>query len=440
MARCLRPLTIRRPGLDLAPHTLPRYGRENLRPYLNDSVVVPCGKCLNCLKNRQSQMVVRCKREADKRGSFGFMTLTYDEDHVPVTRSVWRVDKETGEQTMVSPPEFVSTAYHPDAAVLDSMRQLDAGPCARYHVTRLVEDSRYVFEARMTPSVCRLDVRTWLKTARIQWKRDHGEPLPEFSYVAISEYGPRTCRPHYHLAFFGLKQHHLFWLLDRWRFGFVKRVQMVNCINADNSSGFTRAAQYIGKYMSKGKFECDSVVEGSAQKPRVCQSRGIGVADLEPVRAQLLAFDMYGSYDPDTLRRPDGSLLARSQVEAIVREIPRRLSYLVQPEIRDGDGVVVQNEVRLPMPRFIRDKIFKKRFGSENKKTPVTLWAMVASSLRDQFARESDERYRQFCAERSERAPSENAAAFAYFEAFGADLQEASMFEDYRSFYANSQF
>ena len=46
-----------------------RYGRENLRPVLHDTLVVPCGKCINCLKNKQSSMVVRCKREAEQRGS-----------------------------------------------------------------------------------------------------------------------------------------------------------------------------------------------------------------------------------------------------------------------------------------------------------------------------------------------------------------------------------
>lgn len=440
MARCLRPLTIKRPGLADAPHNLPRYGRENLRPYLNDTVVVPCGKCLACLKNRQSQMVVRCKREAEKRGTFGFMTLTYDEDHLPVTRSVWRVDKETGEQDMVSPPDFVSTGFHPDAAVLCAMRQAQPGTCARYVVTQLVEDARFSYEARMTPSVCRLDVRSWLKQARIQWQRDHGEPLPDFSYVAISEYGPRTCRPHYHLAFFGLKKEHLFWLLDRWRFGDVKRVQMVNAINPDHSSGFTRASQYIGKYMSKGKFECDSVKEGASEKPRVCQSIGVGTSDLGPLRSQVLAFDMFGEYDPDTLRRPDGSLLPRSSIERLVEEIPRRLVYLVCPELRDSDGNVLQNEVKLPLPRIIRDKIFKKPFGNENKKTSTTLWAMVASSLRDKFAREDNEQYRQFCAERPGRAPAEMPAEFAYFQAFCASLQEASMYQDYQSFYGKSQF
>ena len=63
----------------------------------------------------------------------------------------------------------------------------------------------------------------------------------------------RTCRPHYHLGFFGLKRSHLNYLLDKWRFGKVKQVRMVQCVNKDGSSGFTKASKYIGKYMSKGQ-------------------------------------------------------------------------------------------------------------------------------------------------------------------------------------------
>ena len=90
MARCLNPRMIPNPAvwekrqlkfLRDKP-ALFRYGRDNLRPMLSEIITVPCGKCLACLKNKQSSMVVRCRREAEQRGSFAFMTLTYDDDHM----------------------------------------------------------------------------------------------------------------------------------------------------------------------------------------------------------------------------------------------------------------------------------------------------------------------------------------------------------------------
>lgn len=191
MARCLRPLTIKRPGFADSPHNLPRYGREHLRPYLYDTVVVPCGKCLACLKNKQSSMVVRCKREAEKRGSFAFMTLTYDDEHLPLTRSLYRINIDTGEEELYYKPDFISTGFHPNEDYLKVFSQMQPSECPRSLDLDWFQDSQYVYQIRVTPSVCRLDVRTWLKTARIQYERDNGEKLPDFSYVAISEYGPR---------------------------------------------------------------------------------------------------------------------------------------------------------------------------------------------------------------------------------------------------------
>lgn len=451
MARCLNPRTIKSPapsngtrhGVYVAAS---RYARDNIIRRTYEEIVVPCGKCLACLKNKQSSMVVRCKREAQQKGSFAFMTLTYDDDHLPLTRSLFRVDRETGEQELFFKPEFISSGINPDSSYTELFKQMDASSSPRYfEYIWPVPDPDYEYHVRITPSVCRSDVREWLKMARIQYERDNGEKLPDFSYVAISEYGPRTCRPHYHLAFFGLQRRHLNYLLDRWKYGKVKQVRIVAQVNADGSNGFLKASKYIGKYMSKGKFECDSVKECAAERPRVCQSRHLGTKELEPIRRQVLAFDMYGEYDPETLQRPDGTYLSRLQVDALVREIPLRLVYRVD------------ERTLLPLPRIIRDKIFKNvpnedydewlRTAGDDHRTPApsrtvssALWCMVTSSLRDKFERESNERFAEFCASHPEREAYENCLEFARWEEYRAGLEEATMFEDYRTFYSKSHF
>ena len=328
-------------------------------------------------------------------------------------------------------PEFISTGIHPDEDYCSIFKSVLASEHPRYFEYVLeVPDNEFGYLVRITPSVCRYDVREWLKMARIQYERDNGEKLPDFSYVAISEYGPRTCRPHYHLAFFGLGRKHLNYLLERWTFGKVKQFRMVQQINKDGSNGFLKASKYIGKYMSKGKFECDSVKECAAERPRVCQSKNLGTKELEPVRRQVLCFDMFGEYDPETLQRPDGSPLSRLEVDALVAQIPKRLVYRVD------------ERTVLPLPRLIRDKIFKCVPDDDDPKKKVSsaLWCMVTATLRDLLARESDERFRAFCADHPEREMAENCAEFAYYEAYRACAEEASMFEDYRTFYAKSHF
>lgn len=436
MARCLHPITIKSPDKD--PFTRAQvlahastYARDNIVKRFYREIVVPCGKCLACLKNKQSSMVVRCKREAEQRGSFAFMTLTYDDDHLPLARSLWRADKETGELEIFEKPEVFSTGISPEISYCELFKNIEPSQLPRYYEVHLfVPDPDYDYLVRITPSVCRSDVRSWLKMSRIQYERDFGEKLPDFSYVAISEYGPRTCRPHYHLAFFGLQRKHLNYLLERWKYGKVKQVRIVRQINKDGSNGFLRASKYIGKYMSKGKFECESVKDGCSERPRVCQSVRLGTKELEPIRSQLLCFDMFGAYDPETLRLDSGGTLSRLQVDALVNEIPRRLVYRV-----DEKTIV-------PMPRIIRDKIFKcvQDYDDPKKKVSSSIWCMVTSALRDKLARESDERFRQFCSNHPERDLAENCTAFAYFESFCADAEEATLQEDFQSFYSKSNF
>lgn len=49
------------------------------------SFVVPCGVCPECLKKRQSAIVVRSFIESVRRPSLCMFTLTYNDEHLPVT-------------------------------------------------------------------------------------------------------------------------------------------------------------------------------------------------------------------------------------------------------------------------------------------------------------------------------------------------------------------
>lgn len=53
------------------------------KPYTYNYVVLPCGRCINCLKKKQDSYVVRIQEEAKKRGNLSFVTLTYREDTLP---------------------------------------------------------------------------------------------------------------------------------------------------------------------------------------------------------------------------------------------------------------------------------------------------------------------------------------------------------------------
>lgn len=55
-------------------------------------VKVPCGKCEACIKRKQSQWFVRLKMESETSDYVHFVTLTYDDEHLPANLSVSKYD------------------------------------------------------------------------------------------------------------------------------------------------------------------------------------------------------------------------------------------------------------------------------------------------------------------------------------------------------------
>lgn len=54
--------------------------------HTKDEIPVPCGKCPNCSARRISGWSFRLVKEGERSSSSFFITLTYDTDHVPITK------------------------------------------------------------------------------------------------------------------------------------------------------------------------------------------------------------------------------------------------------------------------------------------------------------------------------------------------------------------
>ncbi|UPW41644.1 replication initiator protein [Peromfec virus RodF8_32] len=111
-----------------------------------ECISIPCGKCIGCRLSYARQWADRCMLELQYHQSAWFVTLTYNDEHVP--RCMYG-DPDTGE----------------------------ARPC-------LTLDRR--------------DVQLFLKRLRKAI-----EPA-KIRYFGCAEYGPQTWRPHYHMIIFGL--------------------------------------------------------------------------------------------------------------------------------------------------------------------------------------------------------------------------------------------
>ncbi len=53
-----------------------------------DFIKLPCGQCIGCRLDRSRQWAMRCLHEAQLHDDNCFVTLTYDDDHLPFDLSL----------------------------------------------------------------------------------------------------------------------------------------------------------------------------------------------------------------------------------------------------------------------------------------------------------------------------------------------------------------
>ena len=457
MAQCLRPIKVsvktamrdhpERLGVFMdATH---RY--KELRPYLTSDIYAPCGKCANCLKNKQAVSTLRCQQEAIERGSMTFVTLTYNDDNLPIAQSLWREDLTSHSFERLTPPELVYNSRSLDFSdMVEPVKAALSETCERsfpryfdFDLDKFNElEPNYRYFVRLTPSISREDVRLWLKRCRVQYLREFKRELPDFSYTLASEYGGRFCRPHYHILFFGLPLKDVFFFLERWKFGFYQYKE-IQRFNKDGSDAYALASRYISKYINKGSFECRSVQDGCAEKPRVCQSLRFGKGLMsDSIRDYIMCYDMFGKYDGDSLRLESGKFLTTEQVQSIAQEIPNRLTYT-----KDG-------KFRYPLPRFIRDEIFTKssripkKSIVDGKETlsyqvlsrPILIWRFVQEVIQTRNNEVHDREFSEFLAKGNWRTLAEACLEFKVYSEKVIQSAEEAAEKSLIKFYQKSKF
>lgn len=110
------------------------------------SFVLPCGHCLGCREDQSKEWSNRLIMESLYHDTSYFLTLTYDDDHIPIVESL---DEETGEYFIHS-------------------------------------------------SLCKRDIQLFIKRLRRANPNDH------IRYYIAGEYGETTDRAHYHAIVYGL--------------------------------------------------------------------------------------------------------------------------------------------------------------------------------------------------------------------------------------------
>lgn len=182
---------------------------------------VPCGRCPSCLKRRQDDWTARLTVEFKNSSSAYFVTLTYNDDNVPISTSLCPKD------------DLLGSTFEPFNCL------------------------------------CKRDVQLFFKRFRKSISPH------KIRYFICGEYGPKTLRPHYHAIIFNFPSH-----LD---LDLAQVISDSWCNPSTKASiGFTTVSPvspsriaYVAKYCS---FNCELPLQytRSWSRPFVLCSRSIG--------------------------------------------------------------------------------------------------------------------------------------------------------------------
>ena len=144
-------------GLELNPNNIKFQLTKMNSQYLARNQLmqtIPCGKCWACQLNYSAEWATRCMLETLEHEHCYFITLTYDEEHLPIYESIELKD---------------GTKYENDGTWIN-------GSLCPEHVSKFINSLRKYYER---------------------------QGIYDIKYFYCGEYGTETKRPHYHLLLYG---------------------------------------------------------------------------------------------------------------------------------------------------------------------------------------------------------------------------------------------
>ncbi|AXH77917.1 MAG: replication initiator protein [Microviridae sp.] len=192
-------------------------------------ILVPCGKCNFCLQNKRVQWAFRNNQELKDALTAHFITLTYDEEHLPTERD--RHDTFT----------YVT---------------LKKNDLIKFHKHLKTCQTRALMKIRKERQLRGEEYKRLKKKWRIK-------------YYSTGEYGTKRKRPHYHCLIFNLHpyvieklEENKLWTKGNIHFGDVNQASI----------------NYVSKYL----IDKDETQQGwdERQQPFALMSKGIGIGYL----------------------------------------------------------------------------------------------------------------------------------------------------------------
>lgn len=383
------------------------------------TIQLPCGKCAECLGKKRNSVVARCYNEALKRGKVAFVTLTYNNENLPITESLWRCHRETGEFDLYGDCQYVPNEYD-DIIRKRLLSQYDY--VKSWKMRNILErhqfsdyDKDYEYYISYSFSHRYDDVKRLIKRCRLLYNQINKCQL-DFSYIIVPEFGEKySRRPHYHCLFFGAPSDFVWFFHNSWfkglcrlskparyiyaesqysisfhgtfnymytqdaesvfhrpvldcrgrfvpafytlnpAFGFAYTEFVERVNDSDKSDGYAKIAAYLGKYVGKGIFEDSLVRDGFIELPRISVSHHFGELPQHLVDWHL-AKDKF-NYNPDNLYG-----LSKQTIKEIAETIAGRWFHEI-PGYSKPIG----------LPTQFKNQIFNRRIAKTREELPAVL-------------------------------------------------------------------
>jgi hypothetical protein len=187
-----------------------------LNKYTNDVIYTPCGHCYSCLKNKSNRDTALAMNIASNFKYCYFVWLSYEDQYLPYMKldSIDPVDDKCSNYSFSSVNRnlYVQVFNAKGRTIEDSPFEfIHSMTSSEYQDIIIKSHGRYDFSRKCVvyprfedcdnriPYCNTSDCQKFLKRLRFHSKKKYNE---EIRFYGVSEYGPRTYRPHWHLLLF----------------------------------------------------------------------------------------------------------------------------------------------------------------------------------------------------------------------------------------------
>ena len=215
-------------------------------PYTGELMLVSCGCCPACLRAKSAMLTTKCKLESSKHMNKYFITLTYDQENIPLMKAV----HVSGKKGHVH--KFISCCKR----LGEEGQVLAVVPYTHVECNILAEkvnlDGYFGYASKR-------DIQLFLKRLRKAIHKYYQLGLiknEKIRYFAVTEYGPSTFRPHIHFILWfddsSLAQNLYYLVNQSWKLG-ITDIQAIEHDCASYVAGYVNSTSDLPKVYVQGK-------------------------------------------------------------------------------------------------------------------------------------------------------------------------------------------